>query len=208
MRALITAFACLILPLATLAAPASSRSIDDIPGAREALLRIVSPKFYSTLLISPVAGWIVARGQLTGTGLASPRIVHSELDGAYDSLTVELANNLQILGYPRMESGQPYPSVLVHVLVYQIRDGKLALSFANLDGAGGSQLRYYGAAWMAVEKPNHLWVTIEPIRLASYEKRGPHTFTLGVELPNAKVNLPRAVSRRGGEARGLRFLAR
>jgi hypothetical protein len=208
MRVLVTGLVCLTLSLVALATPASARSIDDIPGAREALLRIVSPKFYRTLLISPVSGWIVARGQLAGTGLASPRIVHSELGGTYDSLAVELANNLQILGYPRMESGQPNPSVLVHVLVYQIRDGKLALSFANLDGAGGNQLRYYGAAWMAVEKPNHLWVTIEPLRLASYEKRGPHMFTLGVELPTAKINLPRAMSRRGGEVRALRFNAR
>ena len=113
-----------------------------------------------------------------------------------------------ILGYPRTESGQPNPSVLVHLLVYQIRDGKLALSFANFDGAGGNQLRYYGAAWMAVEKPNHLWVTIEPLRLASYEKRGPRSFTLGVELPAAKANLPRAVSRRGGDSRSLKFNVR
>jgi hypothetical protein len=205
MRSLLIGFICLIGPIATFAAPAPSRSIDDIPGAREALLRIVSPKFYRTLLISPLSGWIVARGQLAGTSLVNPRIVHSELGGVYDSLAVELSNNLQILGYPPMESRQPTPSILVHLLVYQIRDGKLVLSFANFDGAGGNQLRYYGAAWMAVEKPNHLWVTIEPLRLASYEKRGPRSFTLGVELPTAKVNLPRVVSRRGGDARALRF---
>lgn len=191
-----------------LASAPSDRSIGNIPGAPEALLRIVSPKFYQTLLISPVAGWIVVRGQLTGTGLSNARIIHSELGGAYDSLALELAGNLQIVGYPRMESRDANPSVLVHLLVYQVRDGKLALSFANFDGAGGSQFRYYGAAWMAVEKPNHLWVTIEPLRLASYEKRGPRSFTLGVENPAAKVNLPRAVSRRSGEVRSLRFSPR
>jgi hypothetical protein len=180
------------------AAESFERNIGNIPGAPEALLRIVSPKFYRTLQISPVAGWIVVRGQFAGTGLASPRVIHSELSGVYDSLAMELANNLQIVGYPRMESGEPYPSVLLHLLVYHIRDGTLVLSFANFDGAGGNQFRYYGAAWMAVEKPNHLWVTIEPLRLASFEKRGPRSFTLGVELPNAKSNLPRAVSRRTG----------
>lgn len=208
MRGVLTGFVCLILPIAAFGAPVPTRSIDDIPGAREALLRIVSPKFYRSLLISPLSGWIVVRGQLAGTSLANPRVVHSELGGTYDSLAIELANNLRILGFPKMESREPNPFVLLHVLVYQVRDGKLALSFANFDYSGGSQLRYYGAAWMAVEKPNHLWVTIEPLRLASYEKRGPRSFTLGVESAAAKVNLPRAVSRRGDNVRGLRFSAR
>jgi hypothetical protein len=48
----------------------------------------------------------------------------------------------------------------VHVLIYQIKDAKLALSFAHFDTAGGSQMRYYGCALMAVQKPNHLWETI------------------------------------------------
>lgn len=54
-------------------------------------------------------------------------------------------------------------------------------------------MRYYGAAWIAVEKPNLLWVTIEPQRLAPHEQRGPRMYTLAVESPPARANLPRVV---------------
>jgi hypothetical protein len=170
------------------------RTLDDIPGARESLLRIVSPRFYRTLLISPVEGWIVARGQLAaGTHMYGARISHSELGGAYDSLALDLAKNLVVVGYPHVELGDLTPSILLHVLIYEIKDGTLAISFAHFDTSGGSQMRYYGCAWMAVQKPNHLWETIEPQRLAPHEQRGPRMYTLAVESAPARANLPRAV---------------
>jgi hypothetical protein len=157
------------------------------------LLRIVSPKFYQSLLISPLEGWIVVRGQLAGTRLSGGRIVHSELGGAYDQLALDLARNLRVLGAPRIETMQSTPPILLHVLIYQIADGRLALSFAHFDGPGGSQMRYYGAAWMAVEKANHLWVTIDPPRPAPHEQRGPRMYTLAVETAPARANLSRGV---------------
>jgi hypothetical protein len=169
------------------------RLLGDIPDARESLLRIVSPRFYQSLLISPVKGWIVVRGQLVGGRLSGVRVIHSELGGAYDQLAVDLGNNLRVVGFARTEFTQSTPPVLVHVLVYEIADGRLALSFAHLETAGGSQMRNYGSAWMAVEKPNHLWVTIEPQYTAPYEQRGPRTYTLAIEDPQAKTKLPRAV---------------
>ncbi|HSH38562.1 MAG TPA: hypothetical protein VK993_07230 [Chthoniobacterales bacterium] len=44
--------------------PAVPRTIKDVPEAREALRRIVSPKFYQPLEISPVNGWICVRAML------------------------------------------------------------------------------------------------------------------------------------------------
>jgi hypothetical protein len=58
----------------------------------------------------------------------------------------------------------------------------MAMSFAHLEGAGGNQFRYSGAAWMAVRKENN-WATIEPRRLTPNERRGPRLYTLAVELP-------------------------
>jgi hypothetical protein len=172
----------------------SVRYLADIPGAPESLLRTVSPKFYRTLLISPVEGWIVVRGQLAGgTRVYGARVAHSELGGAYDQLALDLANNLQVIGYPHVELGELTPTILVHVLIYQIKDAKLAISFAHFDTAGGSQMRYYGCAWMAVQKPNHLWETIDPGNLQPNEPRGPRTYTLAVESPIARSRLPRAV---------------
>src|SRR2546423_13908569 len=91
------------------------RVLSDIPAARESLLRIVSPRFYQTLLISPVEGWIVVRGQLAGgTNMFGPRIVHSELGGAYDQLALDLAKNLVVIGYPHVELGDATPTILLH----------------------------------------------------------------------------------------------
>jgi hypothetical protein len=144
-RGAIVAFVILIA-MGRTSAPAQ-RLLSDIPGAPESLLRTVSPKFYRTLLISPVEGWVVVRGQLAaGTHVFGARVIHSELGGAYDQLALDLAKNLQVIGYPHVELGELTPMILVHVLIYQIKDAKLALSFAHSDNAGGSQMRYYGCA--------------------------------------------------------------
>jgi hypothetical protein len=60
----------------------------------------------------------------------------------------------------------------------------MAISFAHFDEAGGNQLRYSGAAWMAVRKGDK-WLTIEPRQLAPNERRGPRTYTLAVEPANS-----------------------
>jgi hypothetical protein len=183
-----------VLALAPLQAQTKARALKDIPAARESLLRIVSPRFYRTLLVSPVEGWIIVRGQLAaGTRMYGARVIHSELGGAYDKLALDLANNLVVIGYPHVELGDPTPSILLHVLTYKIKDGRLALSFAHFDTPGGTQMRYYGCAWMAVEKPNHLWEPIEPKILQRNEPRGPRTYALSVESPVARQRLPRAI---------------
>ncbi len=187
----IVLLSCLLVATGLAAPP--RRTVNQIPGGREALSRMVSPKFYQSRLISPVAGWIVVRGQLAGSRVSGASVIHSEMGGTYDQLALELASNLNVIGFARSETLQSTPSILVHLLIYEIADGRLAVSFAHLDGAGGTQMRYYGAAWMAVEKANHLWVTIDPPSLAPYEKRGPRTYTLAMENPLAKTTLPRAV---------------
>ena len=196
-------FSLLALPF--LNAQTSSRVLSDIPAARESLLRMVSPRFYRTLLISPVEGWIVVRGQLaSGTHMFGAQVIHSELGGAYDQLALDLAKNLVVIGYPHVELGEPAPNILLHVLIYRIKDGRLAISFAHLDTPGGSQMRYYGCAWMAVEKPNHLWEPIEPKILQRNEPRGPRTYALAVESPIARQRIPRAMGQPGFHGTFLR----
>ena len=168
--------------------PAQARSINDIPAAKESLLRTVSPKFYRSLLISPVEGWIVVRGDLMNDHLAGTRIIRSELGGVYDRLALDLANNLQIVDYTRTDTSDAARAVFVHLLIYKIADGTMAMSFAHFDEAGGNQLRYSGAAWMAARKGD-TWVTIEPRQLTPHEKRGPRTYTLAVEPANSARSL-------------------
>jgi hypothetical protein len=165
-----------------------ARSINDIPAAKESLLRIVSPKFYRSLLISPVEGWIVVRGSLTNDHLVGTKIIRSELSGVYDRLALDLANSLQIVDYTRTDMAGAPRAVFVHLLIYKIADGTMAISFAHFDGAGGNQLRYSGAAWMATLKDGK-WVTIEPRQLTPHERRGPRMYTLAVEPANSARSL-------------------
>src|SRR5204863_544736 len=93
-------------------AATAPRNLAAIPAGREALLRIVSPKFYRSLLISPVEGWIVVRGDLANNHLRAVKVIHSELGGRYDALASEVANNLQVLDTTYVQTGIHSPAVL------------------------------------------------------------------------------------------------
>ena len=192
MRVILVVLVSIIFVTVGFGAPPRPRTIGDIPEAHVALQRGVSPKFYKSLLISPIEGWIIVRGQLSGDHLVATKLVRSDLNGEFDSLALELANNLNVHASKQTSTLSGARNVLLHVLVYQAADGKLAISFANLEEPGGTQLKYTGAAWMAVLKANHLWETIDPLRLASRERRGPRSYTIAVEIPG-QTRLPRGV---------------
>jgi hypothetical protein len=118
----------------------------------QVLQRSVSPKFYKSLLISPVEGWIIVRGQLSGTRLAGARVIQSELKGLYDPLALQLAKEAQIAGNFTLDRPNAKSSVLLHLLVYQIADATMVLSFAHFDEAGGDQMQYYGCSRLLILK--------------------------------------------------------
>src|SRR5436190_4711442 len=138
----------------TAAAPSTQgRKLTDIKVIPiRVLKRSISPKFYKSLLISPIQGWIVVRANLAGTHLSGMRVIHSELNGAYDSLALKRAKEVLIAGYRATESPNRAPSVLLHLMIYQIADGTMALSFAHLDEPGGDQMEYWGSARLGVLK--------------------------------------------------------
>ena len=125
------------------------------------LKRSISPKFHQSLLISPVEGWIVVRASLTGTHLSGMRVIRSELGGRYDSLALQRANEVLIAGNYTIDRPNLGSSVLVHLLIYQIADGTMALSFAHLDEPGGDQADYYGCARLSVLKADGKWTEIK-----------------------------------------------
>jgi hypothetical protein len=141
--------------------PTKARTIANSPRLSGDVLRqVVNPRFYKSLLISPIEGWIIVRAQLINTRFVGSKVVQSELNGAYDRLALELADNIAITGNTSVGTHLPNSPVLLHLLIYKIADGKLALSFAHLDEAGGNQGYYYGSAWMAVQK-NGKWTKIK-----------------------------------------------
>jgi len=151
------------------------------------LQRSISPKFYKSLLISPVEGWVTVRAQLAGTRLSGLRVTKSDLNGAYDSLALKLAGDVRLSGAFSTDRTTS-PSVLLHLLIYQIADGTMALSFAHFDEPGGDQMAYYGCARLAVLKRDGKWVDIKgPDGLEGKGwavKQGPNTSpdTLALEM--------------------------
>lgn len=124
------------------------------------LQRSISPKFYKSLLISPVKGWVIVRANLIGTHLSGMRVIHSEPNDLNNHLALQRANDVEIAGNFSLDHPNAGSSVLVHLLLYRTADGTLALSFAHMDGAGGDQEQYFGCARLAVLKSDGRWTEI------------------------------------------------
>jgi hypothetical protein len=93
-----------LLHITKAAPPASARTITDLNViSARAFQRSISPKFYKSLLVSPVEGWVAVRGNLNGTRLSDLKVVHSELNGRFDQLALELAKDVHIAGYYSIE---------------------------------------------------------------------------------------------------------
>ena len=124
------------------------------------LQRSISPKFYKSLLISPLEGWVIVRAHLSGSRLSGARVIRSESQGLYDPLALQLAKEATIAGNYTLEKPNTGSSVLLHLLVYQIADGTMVLSFAHMDEPGGDQADYYGCARLLILK-NDKWTEIQ-----------------------------------------------
>lgn len=124
------------------------------------LQRSISPKFYKSLLVSPIEGWIIVRANLSGTSLSGARVIRSDRQGLFDPLALQLAKEARIAGNYSIERPNSGASILLHLLVYKIADGTMVLSFAHMDEAGGDQADYYGCARLLVLK-NDKWTEIE-----------------------------------------------
>ena len=164
MKSILTLVSLLALVATSMAAakPVNGRTIEDIDVISPRVLkRAISPKFFETLRISPIQGHIVVRAQLVGTRLFGARVAKSDLRGAFDELALERAKEIRIWRHYKLDSQSPASPVLVHVLIYKIADGTMALSFANLDSPGDDQLDYFGCAKLAVLKERGQWTEIK-----------------------------------------------
>jgi len=158
-----TALLLLVFISQSNAAPSNStRTLSDLKVIPTRVLkRSISPKFYKSLTISPVKGWIVVRATLSGTRLGGARVIHSELGGTYDALALQRAREVLISANYTTDRPNLGSSVLLHLLIYEIADGTMALSFAHLDEPGGDQADYYGCARLAVLKADGKWDEIK-----------------------------------------------
>jgi hypothetical protein len=156
---ILVGFLCTKLPARPVGQERRLQDINVI--STRVLQRSISPKFYQSLLISPIKGWIVVRANIINTHVSGARVIRSELNGAYDQLALKFANDLEIAGYYRGENPLTGGSVLFHLLVYQIADGTMILDFPTFNEAGGNQMYYWGCARLGVVKGDGRWVEIE-----------------------------------------------
>src|SRR3954463_143444 len=88
-------------------ASAQGKKIQDLNViSTRVLQRSISRKFYKTLLVSPIDGWIVVRANRIDTHLSGATVVRSELNGIYDQLALKFANDFEIAGHTDSESRQ------------------------------------------------------------------------------------------------------
>jgi hypothetical protein len=123
------------------AARVDARTMLDIPGFSAAGMRAYLPaEAYSRLVNEPVKAWILLRGQIVNSKVAGARVIHSEGGGVYDKAAVQIANGMDL--YTDITASRLPPSVVVHVLVYQLPKGEHALALAQDDSLGASNFIY------------------------------------------------------------------
>jgi hypothetical protein len=151
-----------LLPAAIATPSSKGRTITELKVIPTRVLeRSVSRKFFQSLLKSPVEGWITIRAQVSGGKLSGIRVTKSDLNGAYDAVALKLASEVRLSGNFATDRANIPPPVLFHLLIYQIADGTMALSFAHFDEPGGDQMAYYGCAKLMVRKSDGKWTEIE-----------------------------------------------
>ncbi len=143
---------------------AEVRTMANLPGLPVAGLRTYLPnEAYQRLINAPVKAWILVRGQIVDNKVFGAHVVHSEANGVYDKVAVQLANGMELDSFGT--GSRLPPSVVVHILIYQLPKGEDAFCLAQNDSVGDSnliysrsiRLRHLGlkGATPPAKKPNH-----------------------------------------------------
>ena len=140
--------------------PASSRTVQNLPNfPLQALRSGVGRKLYSSLAISPVSAWLTARATVVNSHSMGAQIIHSEGNGVYDKMLLEMANGYTVTGQNTIETRLAKDTLNVHLLVYEIKDGKMAVCFSHNDDARYNGVGQIGTAWVGILQGGK-WVTI------------------------------------------------
>jgi hypothetical protein len=92
----------------------------------------LSPKLYKSLIVSNVDAWVVVHVPPHG---GEAKVVHSEGGGVFDKTALSMAKAWAPVGYGTTESRIKAPSLKVHLLIYKIVGGLMAVNFAANDEA-------------------------------------------------------------------------
>ena len=140
----------ILLAFVSVDGASAARTIKNCRGLPlESLRSGVSRKFYKSLEISPIDAWIVARTPLVNSNASGAKIIQSDAGGIYDTMALEIANSMHVSGLNRTESQLHLSELMVHLLIYKIADGLMAVSFSHVDEARYAGYRQYGRATIA-----------------------------------------------------------
>jgi hypothetical protein len=140
--------------------PSSARTVQNIPNfPLQALRSGVGRKLYGSLAISPVSAWLMARAAVVNGHTMGAQIIHSEGNGVYDKALLAMANDYTVTGGNTIESRLQKDSLNVHLLIYDIKDGKMAIVFSHTDDARYNGMGQIGTAWVGILQGGK-WVTI------------------------------------------------
>jgi hypothetical protein len=124
--------------------PRTIRNLPDFP--LSTFKMSLSPKLYNSLCVSNVDAWIVV--QIPPHGGES-KVIHSEAGGVFDRLALSMAKSWGGVGYDTTESRVRSPSLKVHLLIYKIVDGLMAVNFSSNDEAFYAG-RQYTDVWVGI----------------------------------------------------------
>jgi hypothetical protein len=81
------------------------------------------------------------RGQVSNDKVTGARVAHSEANGVYDKIAMQMATSMTV--YSDISSSRLHTNVLVHVLIYGLPDNSEdALAIAQNDAVGSANLVY------------------------------------------------------------------
>lgn len=161
MRHLLTPLVLAIAVQIFAAAPcASARTVQEIPNfPLQALRSGVGQKLYSSLVISPVSAWVMARAAVVNGHTMGAQIIHSEGNGVYDKALVAMANDYTVTGANTTETRLQKDTLNVHLLIYDLKDGKMAVCFSHNEDARYNGRAQVATAWVGIFQGGK-WVTI------------------------------------------------
>lgn len=151
--------AILLLPPSSPAAapPAKIRTLKDLPGfPLQALSQSINHQLLRSLEVSPLEAWIVARSPVFGGKSQVAKIIHEEGDGRYDELIKELARNYEVTGGEHTESRIGGESLTYHLLIFDIKDGKMGIMVPHSNEARYLGFQQSNEIWMGLLK-NGTW---------------------------------------------------
>lgn len=145
------------------------KTIKDLSGSipLEVLERSVGSKFYRSLLVSPLEDWSVIRARIAGRRLSGARIIRPAANPAYDSLALKFASDLPLAASDSRGSARQTDSAEMHLLIYRIADGLMAVSFAYAESSANKEMKRFGTVRISVRAKEGRWAEIRPSETAS-----------------------------------------